>query len=433
MTHYRYGAKALSRPNALEKPMTDEHEKLLFENPSFCIYPWVHLHVYPNGKALPCCMADDKHTIGDTKKDDVKVIWNSPQMKQIRINMIQGKSNPGCERCYEKEKHGFISGRIAANKDHGHHVARVDATKPDGHLDEMKMTYWDFRFSNLCNLKCRTCGEQFSSQWHGDMAKLYEKDKVWRINNPALLFAGKSEEDLLGQLLEHIDDVESIYFAGGEPLIMEQHYLILEELLRKNKSKTVGLTYNTNLTKLAYKDKDLLKLWREFSMVSIGASLDAMGPRAEYIRKNCDWNEVESNAWKIKKECPHIDFYISATLSLMNAFHIPDFHYRWALHGLIRPQDFHINLLQGPEEYRVDVATPAYKKKIRVRYETHLNWLEGKDPIDRATLGYKAALNFMDATDNSHLLPAFWNRTEKLDEIRNESWKDCLPELASLK
>ena len=108
------------------------------------------------------------------------------------------------------------------------------------------MTYWDIRFSNLCNLSCRSCGYIFSSNWYQDQAKLAGGD--WKLKNPVMNYAGRTETDMWEQLEPHLDYVEQIYFAGGEPLLMEEHYKILDELVRRERFD-VRLVYNTNFTK----------------------------------------------------------------------------------------------------------------------------------------------------------------------------------------
>jgi organic radical activating enzyme len=323
-----------------------------------------------------------------------------------------------------------MSGRLSANKHHGHHVDRVHETADDGTLDRFELTYWDIRFSNLCNLKCRSCGHIFSSQWFQDQAQLSGPE--WKKHNRVLNYAGRFETDAWDQLVEHLDYVEQIYFAGGEPLLMEEHYRILDELVRRERFD-VRLIYNTNFTHTDLKGRSVFEYWKLFDSVSVGASLDASGARAEYIRKGTDWAVVEENRRSMLEICPRVDFYISPTLSIMNALHLPDFHRDWVERGLIRAQDLNVNILQDPPHYRIDIATAEYKNKIREKFEQHLEWLQGQDHLNRATLGFRSAINFMMATDNTYLIPTFWGKTQQLDEIRKENILDVIPEIETLK
>jgi len=411
--------------------LTATETEFLRDSKTFCIYPWIHMHTYPTGETWPCCHAEMAvGPVGTTKEHSLVELANSERMRQLRLDMLEENKNSYCTRCYEQEEAGFFSGRKSANKHHGHHINRVAQTDLNtGMFADFNMIYWDVRFSNLCNLKCRSCGHIFSSQWYKDQIALAGPE--YAKNNKQLNYAGKFETDLLEQVLEHIDYVEQIYFAGGEPLVMDEHYAILEELVKRGRTD-VRLIYNTNFTQLKLKNKSALEYWKLFPNVSIGASLDAMEQHAEYIRAGTKWTDVEQNIQDLRRECPHVDFYISCTLSIFNALHITSFHRSWVDKGYIFPQDFNVNILQDPAHYRIDIATPEYKDLIREQFERHLAWLEPQDQLNRATTGYRSALNFLN-NDNSQLLQKFWDKTRQLDIIRNEHVLDYIPELSALK
>ncbi len=425
---YQYGSA-----NPLKISLNDissEDRFLLSESRNFCIYPWIHLHAWPTGEAYPCCHATHSPTYGNTKQQTLEEIWNHKPMRDLRLDMLSGRDNETCRKCHEQEDSGFFSGRQSANKHHGHHIDRVHKTQADGSVESFEMTYWDIRFSNLCNLKCRSCGHIFSSQWYQDQAKLAGGD--WKKNNAVLKIAGRNEDDMWNQLIPHLNYVEQIYFAGGEPLLMEEHYRILDELV-KRKRFDVRLIYNTNFTHTDLKGQSVFEYWRQFDSVAVGASLDASGARGEYIRKGTDWAVVEQNRREMIKICPAVDFYISPTLSIMNALHLPEFHRDWVERGLIRAQDLNVNILQDPVHYRIDIAPAEYKAQLESVYRTHLEWLSVQDPLHRATVGFESAITYMNATDNTHLLDTFWRKTYELDSIRNEHMLDIIPELAALK
>ena len=418
MTQYKYNSSDLVRATEL----TDREQFLLTESKTFCIYPWIHLHAYPTGEAYPCCHSEMKYPVGNCRSNTLKEIWQDRPMQQLRADMLSETPNPACGRCYEQEQSGFFSGRKSANKHHGHHIKKLDE-------NPFEMTYWDIRFSNLCNLKCRSCGHIFSSQWYQDQAKLAGGN--WKDHNQVLNYAGRTETDMWEQLLPHMDHVEQIYFAGGEPLLMEEHYRILDELVRRGRFD-VRLIYNTNFTHTDLKGNSVFEYWSRFDSVAVGASLDGSGPHAEYIRKGTDWAVVEQNRRDMLRVCPEVDFYISPTLSIMNAWHLPDFHRDWVERGLIQPQDLNVNILQDPAHMRIDIAPIKYKQRLRIKYEEHLDWLRDKDPLQRASVGFESAIKFMMATDNTHLIDTFWRKTHELDSIRSEQVLDIIPEMAAL-
>ena len=247
-----------------------------------------------------------------------------------------------------------------------------------------------------------------------------------------LNYAGRTELDMWEQLEPHLDYVEQIYFAGGEPLLMEEHYRILEELVNR-KLFHVRLIYNTNFTHTELRGKSVFEYWKQFDSVAVGASLDDSGARGEYIRKGTDWTVVEQNRRDMLEICPEVDFYISPTLSIMNAWHLPDFHQDWVKKGLIKAQDLNVNILQDPLHYRIDIATTEYKSQLATKFADHIAWLQGQDPLQRATQGFESAIKFMMATDNTHLIDTFWRKTNELDAIRKEDILKVIPELAALK
>ncbi len=419
MSQYKYNSSDLVKDVAL----TEREEFLLKESKVFCIYPWIHLHAYPTGEAYPCCHAEmGVGQVGHCKENTLEEIWYDQPMNDLRHNMLNEVRSPACQRCYEQEESGFFSGRRSANKHHGHHIKRLGD-------QDFRMTYWDIRFSNLCNLSCRSCGHIFSSSWYQDQAKLAGPE--WKGVNVPLNYAGQTETDMWEQLIPHLDYVEQIYFAGGEPLMMDEHYRILEELERRGRFD-VRLIYNTNFTQTKLKDRYVFDYWKKFDSVAVGASLDAMGERAEYIRHGTKWETVVNNRRKMLEICPNVDFYISPTLSIMNLMHLPDFHREWVDQGLIKPQDLNVNILQDPKHFRIDIATEEYKQQAIKKYKEHIEWLRPLDKLQRATVGFESAINFMTATDNTQLLDTFWLRTKQLDAIRNENCINVIPELKAL-
>jgi sulfatase maturation enzyme AslB (radical SAM superfamily) len=100
----------------------------------------------------------------------------------------------------------------------------------------------------------------------------------------------------------------------------------------------VRIQYNTNFSELALKTNTYLITGVQFKNVSVGASLDASGARAELMRKGTDWAQAVDNRRRMQAEVPHVDFYISATVSSMNMLHVLDFHREWTELGLIKPK-----------------------------------------------------------------------------------------------
>lgn len=407
--------------------LTETQRHRLINSNHFCMIPWIHMHGWPDGRAYPCCLGEDQHPIGNLKEQSMSDIWNDAPMRQMRTNMLQDKPCKECTRCYEQESMGFTSMRNNTNKHFGQHIAEVDKTFDNGYHPEMKLRYWDVRFSNICNLKCRSCGSIFSSRWYDDDVRLNNGKPL----RPRVQFAGKNEMDIWEQMEPQIPYLDQIYFAGGEPLIMEEHTRILKKLI-KTGNTSVRLIYNTNLTELKFKRESVLDLWKHFKNVCVAASLDDMGDRAAVIRSGTDWAQVEQNIRDLKQECPHIDFMISPTLSIMNIWNFTKFHRYMVEQEFIRPGDFNLNILQSPLEYRIDILPLDIKQDFATEFSNHILWLHDQDPLQRATGGFEAAIKFMMAQDRTELLPMFWETASDLDWSRNERIIDVVPELARI-
>ena len=409
---------------------TDEQWARLTESKTFCMMPWMHMHAFPDGRAYPCCLADYWHPVGDLRKNTMAEVWNHTGYKTIRINMLDDKPNKECKKCYEQEDNGFFSMRNDSNRNYGHHIADVEQTHEDGTHPEFKIRYWDVRFSNLCNFSCRTCGPIFSSNWYNDHVKLYNrKPDVLGREMLRVEYTAGDEDALLDQMLPHIPHLEQVYFAGGEPLIMKEHYFMLEKLIEHNKTD-IRILYNTNFSELRYKDKHVFDYWKHFKNVSVGASLDASGDRAELMRKGTNWAQTLENRRLMMEQVPHVDFYISATVSALNVLHVLDFHREWTELGLIQAKDFNVNICQDSNWYRVDILPEKFKNEVVIpAYERHIAWLEPQDKLQRATNGFKSAVNFIKAQNQVDLFPKFIAETNKLDKIRGENTWKVFPEL----
>jgi organic radical activating enzyme len=417
-----------------KKDTTEQQWDRLTKSQNFCMLPWLHMHAFPDGRAYPCCLSDYWHPLGDLRKNTMAEVWNQEPYRQLRVNMLNDQPSKECVKCYENEKNGLFSMRNDANRNYGHHIAEVDQTHEDGTHDEFKIRYWDVRFSNLCNFSCRSCGPIFSSNWYNDHVKLHNRvPDVLKRPMARVEYTTGDEDDMIAQMMPHIPHLEQVYFAGGEPLIMKEHYFLLEKLIEAGKTD-IRIQYNTNFSELHFKDKHVFEYWRHFKNVSVGASLDGSGARAELIRKGTDWAQTVDNRRRMIEEVPHVDFYVSATVSSMNVMHVPDFHREWVELGLIKPKDFNINICQSPDHYRLDVFPEDFKKRVIIpKLQEHVKWLVKDDDLKRATNGYMGIINFLNGEDKSERWTDFVRECGVLDHIRDEDFWATFPEYAELK
>jgi radical SAM protein with 4Fe4S-binding SPASM domain len=330
---------------------------------TFCILPWNHLNVQPNGDVYPCCMAPYGETIGNTKNDTLEEIWNGKDMKGIRKQMLKGERPHLCNRCFLIEDSGLTSPRYTHNRMFEKDIEEaVSKTDPEtGEYSEFKLKYWDFRWSNICNFKCRMCGVYSSSKWYEEAKELHN-DAVG--NNGVIQFNSESKEDIFEMVDKFIHEVEEIYFAGGEPLVMEEHYLVLEKLIAAGRTD-VRLRYNTNFSHLKFKKWDLFGMWQKFiddpkGNIQLFASLDAVGKLAEVIRNGTKWDKVYQNVKRCRDA--NMEVHFSPTVSLLNMFFIDEL-VDVANELNIDPDKLNVNnLLTSPPWYDIRIM-PAYLKK----------------------------------------------------------------------
>lgn len=402
-------------------------ESRLRSSSVFCMAPWTQLHVLPTGEVFPCCMAaEPRDAIGNLRKgDSLSSSWNSPAMRQLRSRMLRDEPSPSCHLCYKGESVGQGSLRTAENHRMAHHYGVVRQTQPDGRLYQFAVPTLDIRFSNVCNLRCRICSAKLSSAWHGDAVRLGWADPA----RPAVLTATDDPASLLDQVLQLLPGVERMHFAGGEPLMSEEHFVILERLINSGR-RDVHLTYNTNLSKLRFRQWDVVEFWREFPRIYLQASLDGMGERGEYMRKGQRWDDAVANRRRIMAECPHVEFVVHATVSVLNALHLPDFYRAWLGDGLIGPGGMRLNILHGPPHYNVRAFPPRLKDRVEASYREFLTWLTTLGPAATGpSRDFEAVIRHMRAED-WNMTEEFRQRTMELDVLRGESLAQTFPELA---
>ena len=395
-------------------------------NRHLCILPWIHMFIKQNSLVYPCCFGSEVESFGNVKERDFLALANDEPMKAIRRNMLAGKPTAHCTRCYDAEAAGFTSLRQHKNREFAHYLPKTRVTAPDGAVDDFSMKYLDIRFSNICNFKCRFCGHASSSLWYDEYKMLFPG-----FDRPRVLKAGRSDDDLWRQIEPTLDGVESIYFAGGEPLIMKEHYMILERLIALGRTQ-VRLSYNTNMSVLRYKDKDIVDLWKRFESVQLGISVDGVGKRGEYIRKGTVWPTFLSNIETIRSKCPHVTLRGNLTTTVFNVMTFADIFRYLDQAKLFDGKPLDINFLNDPPFYSIQILPPSMKSRAAAAIAGLARELESKGRAAEAA-DARAIINFMNAAEHQEKIPDFFTRTDKLDAFRGECFEDVFPELRELR
>ena len=401
-------------------------EFLLKESKTFCMFPWMHLNVTPKGEIYPCCSNNYTSPFGSTKETSLKQAFNNDKMKQLRLNMLSETKSEICTFCYKHEEAGPHSFRNYSKEHWGKDFDElVPQTQPDGTMPDFKMKYYDIRFSNICNFKCRTCGAEFSSQWAAEQKANHDP------NHYIVIHADDNKGNLLDEVLTHIEHIDLAYFAGGEPLITDEHYTILEEMIRKGRTD-VTLRYNTNASNIKYKNHDILDLWKHFKRVELSCSIDHYGERAEWLRHGTDWGKVESNLLTFRN-LDFVKFQMNTVFSIFNYTTIGEFYNYLKEKNLVKIDDWHHSLYLAvhppyysaksmPKELK-EIAQTKAKKFIESNGPSWvlLNNLVGD--------GIKFAAESDTWEENKK---TFFMHTLATDKIRGERFFDVFPELNKL-
>lgn len=402
----------------------------LNESKTFCFAPWIHLHTKPDGVAAPCCIASSCNGdvgVGNSRNQSLMELVNSEKMNKLRLDMLMNVENSECIKCYQHEKQSVTSARQMMKKEFEEFYDDILLnTNSDGSLKEFKMRYFDVRFSNICNFKCRTCGAGFSSQWEQEDLK----SKV----GYARIVPKNDNPNFLQEIKNQVVNFKSAYFAGGEPLITDEHYVLLEEMIKQKKTN-IKLRYNTNMSNLKFKNKDLLGLWKKFDHpIEIFASIDHYGARAEYIRHGTDWGVVESNLLLARSK-PFINLQFNTVLSAFNFCSIGEF-FQYLIDKKLynsRDQVYTVYNMAVPEHFTCHIL-PDDKKEIgRTSLESAIKLLETKKFMPTHINQLRDALPWalLYNTWETHKY-AFRAEVKRVDKLRGEDFTKIFPELASL-
>lgn len=269
---------------------------------TLCLAPWTHTYLSPQTERRMCCAsrepAQNFEQYIDTAAGTGKYIpitleqhWNSEHMRSVRRRMMAGETLSECDVCNNKLLNTNVY-RDYFTHLFAHKLDEVYATTtPDG-ATTMEPVSWDYRFSNLCNFKCRTCGDMLSSSWETEekthsMVNWANPSNNWMRSDVRQQISQFQDTQIEQEFSDAVEQhrVEEIYWVGGEPLMYEQHWRYMPRIIELGDGPRVYARYNTNLSRISYRGinlySDILDNIRDWQ---ICASIDGTGPIGEYIR-----------------------------------------------------------------------------------------------------------------------------------------------------
>ena len=275
--------------------------------------PWTHTYLSPQTERRMCCAsrepAQNFQQYIDTTAGSGRYIpitldehWNGEHMRSVRRRMLADETLPECEVCNDKLLNTNVYRSYFDSLFGDKYKQVVETTDASGYTT-MKPVSWDYRFSNLCNFKCRMCGDMLSSSWESEqrqhnMINWSNPKNNWMkpgIKNEIEQFqTTQIEAEFAAAVEDH--RIEEVYWVGGEPLMYEQHWRYMQRIIELGDGGNVYARYNTNLSRISYRGcnlyRDILSHVRDWQ---ICASIDGTGRIGEYIRTGLNYESWLEN------------------------------------------------------------------------------------------------------------------------------------------
>ena len=430
---------------------------------TFCILPWIHLSSRPDGKMRTCCTSNASSVqsadssikigggeVGVLKNDNGESVnfnttrleeaWNSSYMRNVRTMMLKGEKPASCLKCYKEEESGHLSKR---NWETEYWSKRYDISELIKETDDQgniptKIRYIDLRLGSKCQLACVMCSPHDSSNWIPEWNKLYpliqnknlKQSSSWNnkgLSNGSSYNWHKNNPQFWKHLFDQIPNMYQLYFAGGESLIIDEHYDLLEACIKLGYAKNIELRYNSNAVE--WRD-DLFDLWSEFKRVRFHYSIDAYGEQNDYIRYPSKWKHQEEVFWKLDNTTENVEITTATTLIALNIAYIPEFLQWKVSQGFKKINKWplgaggiNMHFAYWPPQLNVKVLPSHVKQIITKKYENEFYpWIEenwnkftgveeekiSKEVFLNASYGiqrFKGIINFMNSEDWSNRLP----------------------------
>ena len=429
---------------------------------TFCPLPWIHLATRPNGDVRVCCTANasgagdtdskqvglvtNNNTVMNLQDYSLAEVWNSDYMKSVRLQMLDNHVPTSCTKCFEEESNGIVSKRqweTVVWKERLDIDAIVDSTSVDGSLP-VNIPYFDLRLGNMCQLKCVMCSPHDSSSWIKEWRLQYPKyktielktDQRWDSNFD---YTWYQKSTFLEDMRSNAYNIRELYFAGGEPLLIPEHYKILEFMVETGAAKLCVLRYNSNGLELPEK---LFELWNHFKEVKFNFSIDDVGKRNDYIRYPSKWDDVVANLERLDDTPNNITVNIACAVQLLNVLNIPELvHWKESKNfkkinlppygaGLIGT-----HLVYLPSYLNVRVLPKHLKNKVAKKIEYFCSRRVTDQEFMNNPYGLKrwqGLVHYMNQEDWSHKLPTTLDYLSTCDSTRNTDFRKLFPDLEDL-
>tara|TARA_B100000989_G_C19523324_1_gene465435 strand:- start:67 stop:1365 length:1299 start_codon:yes stop_codon:yes gene_type:complete len=404
-----------------------------------CLAPWHSLTIDWTGNVYADAVATQPY--GSLYENTLSEMWESDKAVNLRNSWNEDKfDNPICKKCFKKEE---TSG--SSRRQYFYSNFEPEQIQKATYEVESKPDIWylEINPSNKCNLKCRMCSGLISSTWIKDEMQLKQKFPSWMPDREIGEYQ-KLEFDIIKNLLEkkeHFKNLQFLKLTGGEPLMEEQNYQIMEQFIDWDIAKDVILDINTNGTIF---NERLYKIAEQFKMVKLHISIEGTGELYQYIRggENFTIEQLENNIKNFNKLSNTLIIY-TVTVQAYNIFDIANI-WKWYL-KIRKPTNeiYFKNVVVNPRYLSFHVLPNEIKqqaKQLLIDEKLPLNdwWQYDEKGKAQGSIGFKNIIeglnndNYYSIEERDKFLKEFVQFTNDLDKIRNTNIKEIVPQLKEL-
>jgi len=260
----------------------------------YCPLPFRHAYIDSTGIAA-CCQTTRYQTTLDK--------WPAhPELKKLQQQFLNGKIPHNCSSCAEQEKTLGRSLRTDANRDYNNQV-----------FSDSQITFVDYRSSNICNFKCRTCEPAFSN---GISQEVKNHPSLKDFYHPTEEKTASVTDANSVWIMSNLSKIERLMFTGGEPTVIPGVKGILKKIIDDRISNIqILITSNASFT-----DDFWYELTESCNNLHWTLSIDAVGTAAEIIRHGTRWPVVEKNLAWMAKHSNSLD--VNTVISELNVFQL---------------------------------------------------------------------------------------------------------------
>ena len=376
--------------------------KSFFQNKSICTLPWSGFELEPDGGVKNCVLAEEK--LGNINKSHIKEIISGNVNVNIKKAMLKDALPASCAGCHIVEKNRndlmSISSRLYYHKEL---AKKIDMQFYDN-VNNFSLKHVDLRWTNACNQACVYCGPSLSSKWAQEMGVKVKSNQEARREVKDFVF-------------ENISDLQNVYLAGGEPMLMKENLEFLK--LLKDKNPECSIRVNTNLSTTKTGIFDILC---DFKNVHWTVSLETIEQEYEYIRHHGSWDDFDKNLKIINRLNHKVSFnMLHFILNYESLFRCVDY-----LKGLgFHDNSFVIGPLYTPKWLNMLNLPEAMLNSVK---ENLGNKLSG-GPLGYLKNSYENLLKYYNTTPWQRNMKGFYYNIGKMDQRRKLDSKKIFHDL----